>query len=103
LGPAPEGGNNAPGGTQPVNPAHPGVPAQQIHLAQLQPGGGGAIPRNMVDTQIFLFFLFSSLYNSFNSKSFHYLQSVQNLLSSLGVAMPSGVTSASFSVTSCSS
>jgi hypothetical protein len=61
LGPEPEGANNAPGGAQPVNPAHPGFSAQEIHVAQHQPGG--AIPRNMVDTHLFLFFLFSSLYN----------------------------------------
>ncbi|RCV32105.1 hypothetical protein SETIT_6G231300v2 [Setaria italica] len=44
---APEGANNVPGRTQPVNPAQPGfsVMNHQIHVTQLQPGG---IPRNMV-------------------------------------------------------
>ncbi|CAO2200508.1 unnamed protein product [Urochloa humidicola] len=44
---APEGANNVPGRTQPVNPAQPGfsVMNHQIHVTQLQPG---AIPRNMV-------------------------------------------------------
>jgi hypothetical protein len=51
LAPAPEGANNAPGGTQPVNSAHPGFSAHPIHVAQLQTGG--AIPHNMVDTYFF--------------------------------------------------
>ncbi|KAK3122315.1 hypothetical protein QOZ80_8BG0667960 [Eleusine coracana subsp. coracana] len=46
LASAPEGVNNAPGGTQPVNPAQPGFLGHQIQLAQLQPGG--AIPHNLV-------------------------------------------------------
>ncbi|PUZ52506.1 hypothetical protein GQ55_6G275800 [Panicum hallii var. hallii] len=47
LATAPEGANNVPGRTQPVNPAQPGflVPNHQIHVTQLQPG---AIPRSMV-------------------------------------------------------
>ncbi|TVU04771.1 hypothetical protein EJB05_47905 [Eragrostis curvula] len=43
---APEGANNVPGGTQPVNPAQPGFSGHQIHVTQLQPAG--AIPRNLV-------------------------------------------------------
>ncbi|CAL5013879.1 unnamed protein product [Urochloa decumbens] len=44
---APEGANNVPGRTHPVNSAPPGfsVMNHQIHVTQLQPG---AIPRNMV-------------------------------------------------------
>ncbi|XP_062195177.1 uncharacterized protein LOC133898477 isoform X2 [Phragmites australis] len=47
LATAPEGANNVPGGTQPLNPAQPGfsVLNHQIHVTQLQPAG--AIPRNM--------------------------------------------------------
>jgi hypothetical protein len=50
---APEGANNVPGRSQPVNPAPPGfsVMNHQIHVTQLQPGG---IPRNMVDILCFL-------------------------------------------------
>jgi len=53
LATGPEGANNVPGRTQPVNPAQPGfsVPNHQIHVTQLQPG---AIPRSMVDTLCFL-------------------------------------------------
>ncbi|KAG2580429.1 hypothetical protein PVAP13_6NG342100 [Panicum virgatum] len=47
LATAPEGANNVPGRTQPVNPAQPGfsVSNHQIHVTQLQPG---AIPRSMI-------------------------------------------------------
>ncbi|KXG25467.1 large proline-rich protein BAG6 isoform X2 [Sorghum bicolor] len=45
---APEGPNNVPGRTQPMNPAQPGfsVLNHQIQVTQLQPPG--AIPRNMI-------------------------------------------------------
>ncbi|WVZ91849.1 hypothetical protein U9M48_037971 [Paspalum notatum var. saurae] len=48
LSTAPEGANNVPGRTQPVNPSQPGfsVTNHQIHVTQLQ--SAGAIPRNMV-------------------------------------------------------
>ncbi|KAJ1269457.1 hypothetical protein BS78_07G213300 [Paspalum vaginatum] len=48
LATAPEGANNVPGRTQPVNPSQPGfsVTNHQIHVTQLQ--SAGAIPRNMV-------------------------------------------------------
>jgi len=47
LATGPEGANNVPGRTQPVNPAQPGfsVPNHQLHVTQLQ---SGAIPRSMV-------------------------------------------------------
>lgn len=53
---APEGSNNVPGRTQPMNPAQPGVSVlnHQIQVTQLQPPG--AIPRNMVDISCFFAF-----------------------------------------------